>query len=64
MVFDMFIECLKRLPDLNFPIKNEENDLEEDPGPLAVQVVMVDIISQQVRSNHTRHMNKSNFRCV
>uniref|UniRef100_A0A914CGD5 Uncoordinated protein 79 n=1 Tax=Acrobeloides nanus TaxID=290746 RepID=A0A914CGD5_9BILA len=51
MVFDMFIECLKRLPDLNFPIKNEENDLEEDPGPLAVQVVMVDIISQQMRLN-------------
>lgn len=49
MLIDMATVCLKRTHEIR-PRKEEEDDLDEDVGPLALQVVMVDIIAQQVGS--------------
>lgn len=47
MLLEMLTICLHRIDSLVKP-ENEEDDLEEDIGPLAIQVIMVDIIAQQV----------------
>ena len=50
MILGMFYSCLVKMPYL-VPPNNKENDLEEDPGPLAIQVLMISIISQQIKLN-------------
>lgn len=47
MILDMFLNGLKQLHTLVIP-SDEENDFEENLGPLAAEVIMVDIIAQQV----------------
>lgn len=47
MLLEMLTLCLTRIDNLTKPQNDEENDLEEDIGPLAIQVIMVDIIVQQ-----------------
>jgi hypothetical protein len=47
MLLEMLTICLHRIDSMVKP-ENEEDDLEEDIGPLAIQVIMVDIIAQQV----------------
>lgn len=48
MLLEMLTPCLNRITDLVKP--QNEDDLEEDIGPLAIQVVAVDIIAQQVQN--------------
>ncbi|KAI6201724.1 Uncoordinated protein 79 [Aphelenchoides besseyi] len=50
MLIEMLTLALNRVDDLVKP-HNEENDLEEYIGPLAIQVIMVDIIAQQMKLN-------------
>ncbi|KAE9556072.1 hypothetical protein FO519_000706 [Halicephalobus sp. NKZ332] len=50
MILSMFHSCLIRMIYLA-PPNNKENDLEDDAGPLAVQVLMISIISQQIKLN-------------
>jgi hypothetical protein len=50
MLIEMLTICLHRIGDLTKP-NNEEDDLEEDIGPLAIQVIMVDIVAQQMKLN-------------
>lgn len=47
MLLEMSAICLKRTHELK-PPKDIEDDLDEDIGPLAIQVVLMDIIAQQV----------------
>lgn len=50
MLMEMLTLCLNRIGDIVKP-HNEEDDLKEDIGPLAIQVIMVDIIAQQMKLN-------------
>uniref|UniRef100_A0A915E3W4 Uncoordinated protein 79 n=1 Tax=Ditylenchus dipsaci TaxID=166011 RepID=A0A915E3W4_9BILA len=50
MLLDMFVESLQKMRQFKIASKNEENDLDED-GPLAIEVIMVDVIAQQVKLN-------------
>ncbi|KAI6239067.1 Uncoordinated protein 79 [Aphelenchoides fujianensis] len=50
MLMEMLTIVLNRANELVKP-HDEENDLEEDIGPLAIQVIMVDIIAQQMKLN-------------
>uniref|UniRef100_A0A7E4W212 Protein unc-79 homolog n=1 Tax=Panagrellus redivivus TaxID=6233 RepID=A0A7E4W212_PANRE len=58
MILSMFQNCLTRVNEIAPPPSNKENDLEEDPGPLAVQVIMISIISQQMKLNETTQSEK------
>uniref|UniRef100_A0A1I7SQ44 Uncoordinated protein 79 n=2 Tax=Bursaphelenchus xylophilus TaxID=6326 RepID=A0A1I7SQ44_BURXY len=50
MILEMATLCLRRSHEIR-PQINPEDDLDEDIGPMAVQVVMVDIIAQQMKLN-------------
>lgn len=63
MLMEMLTVCLNRVDTLEKP-QNEEDDLDEDIGPLAIQVIMVDIIAQQVNIEHFllfAHLHLYNF---
>ncbi|CAD5216887.1 unnamed protein product [Bursaphelenchus okinawaensis] len=50
MILEMATICLRRSHEIK-PTANVEDDLDEDIGPMAVQVVMVDIVAQQMKLN-------------
>lgn len=53
MLLDMFLECLTRLRQTKICVLADESICSDDHldggvGPLALEVVMVDVIAQQV----------------
>lgn len=59
MILTMFQGCLSRLSTVTHSPTQNENDLEENPGPLAIQVVMISIVSQQMKLNENNNNQES-----
>ena len=57
MILTMFQGCLAKLINVVPSPSQNENDLEENPGPLAIQVVMISIISQQMKLNENNNQD-------
>lgn len=56
LILEMLNDCVRTPSNVAISQRNEENDLEEDIGPLAAQVIMVDILAQQVlKYNPVKH---------